>query len=356
MVDMSAVLTTLFACSGSVAIGTYATRSGVLDSSARKGIAALYSKIVFPTVVFLGVAAIDMATIDRTTLLVMLASKATLAAIIVSYGYCLLRSTHAGSALAHAGMWAMAASHSFDVTLGVPLARTLFPESVAYAYLNQSVQLVLVNPILIVLIESGGASGGSKGGGGRLLKALRDVASNPLVAMTVLGLIAGQAFPASLPVPVEALAKQISGAGAFLGFLALGFAMGTLGGTSTAELSISSVLCAAKLVLMPVLYVMYGTLLHCDAPVPLLVFLGTLPASASVYSLSLTKQLSPSILGPLVPASVMLCVALSFLPLWPLAAAYRATDVLRLCVCLGGASGLFAAAAGLPSPAKSKAS
>ena len=355
---MSAVATTLFSCFGSVAIGTYATRSGLLDAAARKGIAALYSKIVFPTVVFLGVAAIDMASVNRTTLLVMLASKATLAAIIVTYGYLLLRSTHPGNALAHAGMWAMAASHSFDVTLGVPLARTLCPESVAYAYLNQSVQLVLVNPILIVLIESGGASGG-KGGAGRLLKALSDVASNPLVAMTVLGLIAGQAFPATgpgLPAPIAALAKQVAGAGAFLGFLALGFAMGTLGGTSASELSISAVLCTSKLVLMPLLYVMYGTLLSCDASVPLLVFLGTLPASASVYSLSLTKQLSPSILGPLVPASVLLCVALAFLPLWPQAEAYRATDVLRLCISLGGASGLIAAAKGLPSPAKSKAS
>ena len=350
MVDMSAVLTTLFACSGSVAIGTYATRSGVLDSSARKGIAALYSKIVFPTVVFLGVAAIDMATIDRTTLLVMLASKATLAAIIVSYGYCLLRSTHAGSALAHAGMWAMAASHSFDVTLGVPLARTLFPESVAYAYLNQSVQLVLVNPFLLVLMESSSSSSG--GGGGGLRKAVRDVSTNPLVVMTVAGLVAGRAFPAGLPAPVAALAKQVASAGPFLGFLALGFAIATLDGTSRAELGVAASLCAAKLALMPLLYATYAALLACDAPPGLLTFLGSLPASASVYSLTLTKGLSPAIVGPLVPASMLLCVALALLPLWPAADAYRAADALRAAIGLGGLllGGAVGAFGGVPAP------
>ena len=127
----------------------------------------------------------------------------------------------------------MAASHSFDVTLGVPLAKLLFPSDVAYVYLNQSVQLVLVNPILLILLETGG-----KGGSTRAV--LTGVLSNPLVVMTALGLMAGQAFPAGLPVAVAALAKQVAAAGAFLGFLTLGFAISTLGGTATKDLALAA--------------------------------------------------------------------------------------------------------------------
>lgn len=321
---------TLFSSFGCMLLGYLAVRTGLLEAAARKGIASLYAQLVFPTMVFVGVADIDLNTIDRGMLLVILLSKATLASLVVAYSLFALPSKYSPSiALAHAGAWAMAASHSFDVTMGVPLARVLYPQSVAYAYLNQSVQLVLVNPVLLVLMESG------KGGSGARA-AFRAVATNPLVVMTVLGLAAGQAFPSGLPAPLAALSRQVANAGPFLGFLALGFAIASLGGTTSSELGVSAALCAAKLVLMPLLYAVYANIITCDVTPELLTFLGTLPASASVYSLTLTRGLSPSIVGPLVPASMLLCVALNLLPLWPPAAAVAASDVLRAAIGVGG--------------------
>ena len=122
--------------------------------------------------------------------------------------------------------------------------------------------------------------------------------------MTVLGLIAGQAFPAGLPAPLAVLGRQVANAGPFLGFLALGFAMASLGHTSGADVGHAAVLCAAKLVLMPLLYRALARTLRCEAAPELLAFLGGLPATASVYSLCRTKALSPRIVGPLVPASI----------------------------------------------------
>ena len=78
----------------------------------------------------------------------------------------------------------------------------------------------------------------------------------------------------------------------------------------------------------------------------MLSFLGGLPATPSVYSLTLTRNLSPLVVGPLVPATMLLCVALELLPLWPLAQLYRAADWLRLAVAVGGLVGLRLAAAG----------
>lgn len=119
------------------------------------------------------------------------------------------------------------------------------------------------------------------------------VLKNPLVVMTVAGLVAGQVFPEGLPPTLASLSKQVADAGPFLGFLSLGFAVAGLGGTGSLELSHCAVLAAAKMLLMPSLYSGIAPLLGCSAPPDFLAFLGSLPASASVYSLCLVKGLSP---------------------------------------------------------------
>ena len=95
---------------------------------------------------------------------------------------------------------------------------------------------------------------------------------------------------------------------------------------------------------MPALYAAFAAALGCTADAAFLNFLGTLPASASVYSLTLTKQLSPAVVGPLVPASMLLCVGLCLLPLWPPAAAMHAPAALRTLIALGALLGMRAAA------------
>jgi predicted permease len=303
MASLAAVGVSMFACFGCMLIGVYVQLGHVISDPARKGVAALYARIVFPTMVFCGVAEIDVNALDRSLLLVIFASKTAVAAAVLACGSAALRSTHDQRSLAHAAAWAMAATHSFDVTLGVPLARVLHPQSVAYVYLNQAVQLILVNPALLVLMESGGDGQAASGGAATIAGAVRAVASNPLVIMTVAGLLAGQLVPAGLPAPLAALAKQVAGAGPFLGFLSLGFAIASARETSRASLGASAALCAAKLVLMPLLYTAVAGAVGCEASPALLCFLGSLPASASVYSLTVTTRLSPKVVGPLVPTS-----------------------------------------------------
>ena len=49
--------------------------------------------------------------------------QAAVAAACVLYGLHELSGRHGRAAIAHASAYAMAASHSFDVTLGVPIAK-----------------------------------------------------------------------------------------------------------------------------------------------------------------------------------------------------------------------------------------
>ena len=228
------------------------------------------------------------------------------------------------------------------LTRGVPLARELYPSAVAYVYLNQSIQLVVINPILLVLMELGTAAGAGAGGAGRptlarvLRKALIGTATNPLVVLTAAGLAAGRAYPTGLPPILAALSKQIGDAGPFLGFLCLGFAMGALGGTSTQDVRHAAVLCAAKLVLMPNLYMGAARLVGCAKGDPLLAFLGSLPASASVYSLTVTRDLSPRVVGPLVPASMLLSVGVTLAPLFEATSRWQLADALAIAIAAVG--------------------
>lgn len=103
-------------------------------------------------------------------------------------------------------MLAMAATHSFDVTWGVPLARLSHPSEVSYVYLNQSVQLVLVNPLLLVLMELNTSSTGSLRS---RLKGiiLNGVLKNPLVSL--LGQAFGLHFYADGPCASHALVPHM---------------------------------------------------------------------------------------------------------------------------------------------------
>ena len=313
--DPAALAASLFvtvgACFGTMFIGVLVARNSLLSADARRGVSLLYAKLVFPAMVFRGVAAIDLGAVDPSILGVMLLSKWALALCGLAFG------ALAGRGLAAGAMYAMAVSHSFDVSLGVPIARVLYPAELPYVYLNQSVQLVLVNPVLLVLMELGGGSGGA----GVWRRALASTATNPLVVMTALGLAAALALPAGLPPLVAATTKQVADAGPLLGFMSLGFAMAAVGGTSAAELRLCAALCGLKIVLMPALYRGAALALGVGSgAVPFLAFIGVLPASASVYSLASTKGLEPRVLGPLVPLTMLLCVALVLLPLSPAAA------------------------------------
>ncbi len=99
---------------------------------------------------------------------------------------------------------------------------------------------------------------------------------------------------------------------------------------------------------MPLAYRLVASAVGCGVDAGFLDFLGGLPASASVYALTLTRELSPRVVGPLVPASMILCVAILLAPLHPLAAALRVADALRALVALGAVGATLAAARGRP--------
>jgi hypothetical protein len=336
----------LGAAAGVMALGSVVTYQSMLSPEARKGIAITYSKIVFPTMVFKGIAAIDIHALDANMALIILLSKACVVIAMFTFGMLVFSKTKSKSAYAHAAAFAMASTHSFDVGFGVPLATVLFPKMVQYVFLNQTIQLVFINPILIVCIELGL---GVDEKGSSTISAVRSglvqTALNPVFFMTVFGVIASEYFrtesgAGELPPILNAICNQITSAGPFLGMFLLGFAMNDLVNTSKQDFGSTAVLTCAKCLVMPLIYVTIPTILNMEETlslIPFLAFLGGLPATASVYSMCLTRQLSPFVIGPLIPASMLVAAFFVLLPMWP--SIQFIESPLRIGVCLSAVIG-----------------
>jgi len=314
MTQEPAVLHAAATYAAAILTGYAVASTGLISDDGRKGIATLYAKLIFPTMVFRGVAAIQLATVDLSLVIVVLFAKLIVVLLCVVFCWRALSRKYAGNSLAHAAMLAMASSHSFDVTWGVPLSRALFPNDVPYIYLNQSVQLLVVNPLLLMVIELSAARGPGSTTLSNVLK--NGLLKNPLVMMTLAGALAGQLFPTGIPPLLGIFTKHVADAGPFLGFLTLGFAVSALGTTGANELCICIVLAAFKMVLMPKLYLLLRGFVGCSVNISFLSFMGGLPASASVYSLSLVKGLSPEVIGPLVPLTMFLSFIFSLSSLY----------------------------------------
>ena len=78
----SAIANTLCSSFGCMGIGYIVHGHLLTTDAARKGVATLYAKLVFPCMVFVGVADIDAATVDRSLVTVILASKLALALVV----------------------------------------------------------------------------------------------------------------------------------------------------------------------------------------------------------------------------------------------------------------------------------
>ena len=201
------------ACFGCMFVGYMLSYSERLNESARKGVSTLYVTLCLPAMVFRGVASIDLQSLDLMMMLLILLGKLVVVGACLIFGM-VCHSSHGGStrAFAHAALYAMAATHSFDVTLGVPLAGELFPSYVPYIFMNQSLQLVLINPLLLAAIELGSLRDGG-GDGGTLRRVVLGVVTNPIVVMTFWGIMMARFAPGGMPPIVRALINQIADAG-----------------------------------------------------------------------------------------------------------------------------------------------
>lgn len=344
---LTSMINVIGAAAGLMLFGSIIASHSILSPEARKGVSFTFSKIVFPIVIFNGISSTNFHQIDINISIVILISKILMTILMILFGMFVNKSNEKGHSfsftLMMGAIYAMGATHSFDIGLGVPIAKILFPNYVKYMFINQTIQLMFINPILILLFEFGQNqnslnSKSSKSSSSRILiSTLQQIFQDPVFIASVLGLIVSEYFETKgLPGIFGHICTQMGASGFFLGMFQIGFStfdMLKLGMNSMNELlfiksgsfqDFGSIITIAscKVLLMPLLYSNIPHILNInidEVSLKFLIYLGSLPTLAAVYPLcsSYELTLSKHIIGPLIPISFILSTVLLILSIWP---------------------------------------
>ncbi|XP_044007276.1 integral membrane protein GPR155 isoform X2 [Aphidius gifuensis] len=163
------------------------------------------------------------------------------------------RPTNAG----RAALFAIFATQSNDFAIGYPMIDALYssthPEYASYLYLMAPISLAILNPIGFVLLEIGKRRiGEPKSGWSLVASVVKGIASNPILFMTVLGIIGNIIFSHHVPIVLseilDVFGKAFSGSALFLLGLMMVGKVHTLKG---AALVTPGILILIKLLVLP---------------------------------------------------------------------------------------------------------
>ncbi|KAK3780258.1 hypothetical protein RRG08_047247 [Elysia crispata] len=274
-------------------LGYIAGRTDVISKVQAAGVGKFVSRFCLPALIFRSMCLLDFSEVNWTFLLGLFLAKLSLFALVCVSTLVVKRPFDMGLA----GIFSIFAIQSNDFAFGYPIVNAIYseshPEYVKYLYLIAPVALAILNPIGFIMMEFqktiNSKHHGNNGGLFKaLIKVLKGIALNPIVNMTVTGIIFNFILKGSLPGILDNIflvLGQAFNAGAlfFLGLSLVGKVQGKLG----MSLLVPFLLVVAKSLVLPLFawgilqrldlsenstsYSMYGFLY------------GTIPTAPSVY-------------------------------------------------------------------------
>lgn len=246
-------------------VGYVLKASRIITPITEAGIGHYVGTIGFPCVLFLGIISIDAPYVE--VLLAIALSKAAVFGLAFLFG-AMTSSKEAGAGITRGALFAIFATQSDDVGIGVPVLSILFPGHAGCSlYSLSAMQALVFNPAAYVLLGVGGAraaaDAGPAGGGdvvtrsaaSAALAALLGLRSNMLVLSACAGLAyrvaVGRALPWWAASPVGLLGQPFAPLVYLIGgfaFCGSGAALSSLGSAS-APLAVV----ALKSVVLPIL-------------------------------------------------------------------------------------------------------
>ena len=323
MAPLENLLPTLLQIFLTVGLGWAAGSLKMFGPKEARGLGMFVGKFSLPALIFISLASLDLSDIKWSFLLAVLISKS------IIFGGVFMLDLLLNKNMSRAALFAIYSTQTNDFGMGLPILNSVFGPGhalVGLLYLVAPISLLILNPIGFVLLEVGKDKEGKAGGGGPLatfLGVLRGLVTNPVVAMTVLGVLGNLVFSSS---PPPHLAKFLSALGAAFSALApfsLGLSMvGKLGGIRGDSIKPILALVSVKSIVTPmVTYILVGQLavwLDGRADPSLSNFallLGSFPTALGVASYASEYRVSPDlvsaaiVLGTLASAPMMYAIA-----------------------------------------------
>lgn len=262
-------------CFSIIICGYFAGRMNYISETEAKGINTFVGTFALPSLIFMSLAELDLVAVNWTFLLAILIAKAAVFACVIIVVVLIRRPVNLG----RAGIFAIFCTQSNDFAIGYPIVAALYadthPEYASYLYLMAPISLALLNPISFVLIEIGRRRGDGEQSLSQspttttttttparvfettqspylVLSVAKAIASNPIICMTVLGVVGNVIFGHHVPIYLGGTLKVLGSAFSASALFLLGLRM--VGKVSTLRgptLILPGLLIITKLLVLP---------------------------------------------------------------------------------------------------------
>ncbi|GAB6023980.1 hypothetical protein CHUAL_008706 [Chamberlinius hualienensis] len=238
--------------------GYVAGRMNLISPSESKGINTFVGHFSLPAMIFLSMATLDFSVVNWMFLLSILISKTVVFLAVIIITIIVSRPVNLGKA----GIYAIFSTQSNDFALGYPIVAALYanshPDYANYLYLVAPISLVFLNPLGFVLMEiekrkSVVSTEGSQQSRAQVaLHIARGVLLNPVVLMTVAGVVGNYVFQHCLPSILEGVLKVLGSAFSATSLFILGLRMvGQISNLSGKGLVVPGILVVVKTIVVP---------------------------------------------------------------------------------------------------------
>ena len=174
--------------------------------------------------IFTSLATLDLSNVKWSFLLAVLVSKTVIFALVLFIDYVLNRD------VSRAAIFSIYSTQTNDFGIGLPILESVFGHGhkfVGLLYLVAPISLIILNPIGFVLLEmdKGRKEKEEVGKVATFLRVLKGLLTNPVVGMTVLGVLGNFAFSRKPPSYLSKFLKALGAAFSALAPFSLGLSM-----------------------------------------------------------------------------------------------------------------------------------
>ena len=300
-----------------IGLGWAAGALGIFQAKEARGIGMFVGKISLPTLILTNLITLDLSDIKWSFLLAVFAAKSIVFIFVLLLDFILNRD------ISRASIFAIYSTQTNDFGMGLPILTTVFGAQhpmVSLLYLVAPISLLILNPIAFILLELGREKRAKDEGlVSTVLTVVRGLLTNPVIAMTVLGVLGNLVLSSSMPPLLDHFLSALGATFTALAPFSLGLSMvGRLGAIRGATIKPILALVAVKMIVTPrITYLLVDQAMiwlegSPDASLSNFAFLlGSFPTALGVASYAVDYQVCPDlvsaaiVLGTLVSAPIM---------------------------------------------------
>ncbi len=222
--DLGNLYPALVECFGIILLGYVAAKFSFISDLDSRGLSTFVGTFALPALVFSSLCRLDMSNVNWNFLLGILIAKFALFFLVLGGALLAIRDAP------RSGLFAIFVTQSNDFALGFPILQAVYghshPDYPMYIYLMAPISLVILNPVGLICLEIGSPQSTSPTRFSLAVKVIKNVIKNPIIFMTVAGVIGNFAFGESgLPPIVDRLLTTLGSAFSAAALFLLGIRM-----------------------------------------------------------------------------------------------------------------------------------